>query len=474
MTYLIKNGYIVTMNAARDIHDGGYVSIGADGRIVNVGPGAQLPETAHETVLDATGMIVLPGLINMHQHHWYGLFKGLAGGMLFEVWLRDLLLPCAAELSASDLRAAAYLSAMEMIRTGTTCCLNHSVTTTTADEVAATLEPMAEIGFRQVFAKDFRCRTKVNARHPHDPADEAAYVGALVDKWDGARNGLVRMAIVIESTAHWIAAGMSTEELIEAGFRLARERNLKITNHSSGGTLAHEFGYLHAVRATGRTDVMHLMQLGVLDSQWILVHAINATDTDIKLMANARCHAVYTPTSEAIRGGGIGPWSKLIRAGINCALGTDGPMVDYSVDMVEQMKACCAIQNTANLDPTVMPVERALEMATINAATALGMESEIGSLEPGKRADIAVFDMRGPHLHVAHKPISNFVLSGCGSDAHTVLIDGRPVLQDGRLTSGPDPKEVIAEATARARAVATRAGVLEKASKQWPQSAAAG
>jgi len=160
---------------------------------------------------------------------------------------------------------------------------------------------------------------------------------------------------------------------------------------------------------------------------------------------------------------------KLVRAGVNCTLGTDGPMVDYSVDMVEQMKVCCMIQNTANLDAAAMSVERALEMATINAARALGMETEIGSIEPGKRTDIAVFDMKGPHLHVMHKPISNFITCGCGADAHTVLIDGRAVLSDRRFTRGPATKDVIAEATARGRAIAARTGVLHRAGMQWPQ-----
>ena len=168
MSYLIKNGYVVTMNAARDIHDGGYVLIGEDGRITEAGDGKKLPAAGRHTVIDAKGMIVLPGLINMHQHHWYNLFKGLAGGMLLEPWVKNLLLPCVRHLTAADLRAAAYLSAMEMIRTGTTCCLNHFVTTTMAEEVAATIEPMAEMGFRQVFAKDFRCRTPGNPTHPHD------------------------------------------------------------------------------------------------------------------------------------------------------------------------------------------------------------------------------------------------------------------------------------------------------------------
>lgn len=473
VTYLIKNGYVVTMNARRAIHDGGYVGVGNDGRILEVGAATSAPAQAYDTVLDARGMLVLPGLINLHQHHWYNLFKGLAGGMLLEEWIQKLLLPCAAVLSADDLRAAAYLSAMEMIRTGTTCCLNHSVTTTMADEVEATIEPMAEIGFRQVFAKDFRCRTSGNPRHPHDVQTELAYVGELIDRWHQSRGGLIHMALAIESTAHWIAAGMSTEELIEAGHGLARERGIKITNHTSGGTLAHEIGYLRALRETGRTDVLHLMQLGVLDTHWLLIHGIHLTDTDIGLMANAGCHAVYTPTSEAIRGGGIGPWVKLIGAGVNAALGTDGPMVDYSVDMVEQMKASCLIQNTGNLQPGAISVERALEMATINAARALGLDNEIGSLEPQKRADLVLFDISDPHFHPLHKPVSNFVTCGRGADAHTVIIDGRIVLAGRRFVSGPDPKEVIAEATMRGRSLAARAGVADRGKMDWPKPAAA-
>src|SRR5581483_8891221 len=98
--------------------------------------------------------------------------------------------------------------------------------------------------------------------------------------------------------------------------------------------------YLEVLRKTGRTDTQLLMQLGLLDPSWILIHGINCTGTDLRLMANAGASLVYTPTSEAVRGGGIGPIAPAVAAGVNVALGSDGPMVDYSVDMVEQMKAC--------------------------------------------------------------------------------------------------------------------------------------
>ncbi|MDA1001658.1 MAG: amidohydrolase family protein, partial [bacterium] len=459
MSFLIKNGYIVTMNAEREVFDGGFIAVGEGGAIEAVGPAGALPHKVYGETLDAGGMIVLPGLINLHQHHWYNMFKGLAGGMLLEDWIFNFLLPCTRQLTAGDLRASAALAALEMIRTGTTCCLNHSVTTTMAEEVAATIEPMAAFGFRQIFGKDFRCKTPANPDHPHTAEAARDHISDLVDKWHGAHGGLTRMALAIESNSHWVAAGMSSEELIETGYRLACEKDLRITAHIAGGTLSLEYGYLKYYRETGRSDVMYIMQLGHLDDRWLLMHCINVNETDIKLMAEAGCHAVYTPTSESMRGGGIGPWVNMYRAGINTALGTDGPMVDYSVDMVEQMKVCTYMQNVKHLDPTVMSAERALEMATINAARALGMEKEIGSLEPGKRADVAVFDMAGPHVQVIHKPITNFICCGRGADAHTVLIDGKPVLRAGELVTCPDVDAVIQEATARGRAIAKKTGL---------------
>jgi len=121
------------------------------------------------------------------------------------------------------------------------------------------------------------------------------------------------------------------------------------------------------------------------------------------------------------------------------------------------------------MDPTVMPLERSLEMATINAARAIGLEDEIGSLEVGKRADIAVFDMRAPHNQVAHNPIANFICTGRGADAHLVLIDGKAVLRDGRLRQGPDPEAVIVEATGRGAAIAEKIGAAPWAKPVWPE-----
>ncbi|MGL4291132.1 MAG: amidohydrolase family protein, partial [Phreatobacter sp.] len=333
--------------------------------------------------------------------------------------------------------------------------------------VRATIEPQAELGLRQVFAKELRCRTPRFAAHPLDLGESIAAFDEDCARWQGAAGGLVRMAMVIEANAHWTASGMSTEELITSGYQLARRRGLKISSHIAGGTFSIEKGFLKHLRETGRTDVRYLMSLGVLDESWLLIHGIHCTELDLDQMAHVGAHLVYTPTSEAMRGGGIGPFVTAQAKGINTALGTDGPMVDYTNDMVEQMKACTLLQHVRHLDPTRMPVERTIEMATINAARALGLAHEIGSLEAGKRADLAIFDLHGPHVGVLHRPLSSFTAAAKGTDAKLVMVDGRVTYRDGRFVNGPGHDEVIREAGRAARDIVEKAGLSGRLAPAW-------
>ena len=142
-------------------------------------------------------------------------------------------------------------------------------------------------------------------------------------------------------------------------------------------------------------------------------------------------------------------------------------MVDYSVDMVEQMKVCTLMQHVRHLDPTRMPVETTLEMATINAAKALGVDAEIGSLETGKRADIAVFDLNKPYVGVLHRPLTSFVTAGKGSDARAILVDGQIVYRDGRFAHLSEPGKVIAEAQKIGRKVFEQAGLGHRLTPAW-------
>ncbi|NVO12481.1 MAG: amidohydrolase family protein [Rhodoplanes sp.] len=465
---LINNGLVVTVDRDRNVFPGGAVLI-ADGRIEKV---VQYLDVASlhgiDEVIDADGCLVMPGLINLHQHHWYVLFKGLADGLLLEDWITDLVFPLVSRLSDEAMRVASFQCGMEMLATGTTCSLNHSVTVTRPETVKAIIAPQAELGIRQIFAKELRCRNARFTAHPLSLDESLLAFAEEARRWDGTHGGLVRMAMVIEANAHWTASGMSTEELIVRGYALARDLDLRISSHIAGGTFSLEKGFLKHLRETGRTDVRYLMQLGVLDERWILAHCIHCTELDLEQMAHVGASLVYTPTSEAIRGGGIGPAANASRLGIVTALGTDGPMVDYTDDMFEQIKACVLFQHQRHLDPTRISVERAIEMATIEGARAAGLEAEIGSLEPGKRADIAVFDMRRPHVGPLLRPLSAFVCAGKGSDAKVVLVDGEVVYRDGVFSHGPDPHEVLREAEAIGRSIVESAGLSSRLASAWP------
>lgn len=418
MSILIRDGFLVTMNEARETFARGYVVVDSEGRIASAGPIEQAPATTYDEIIDAGGMIVVPGLINTLQRPGQALLRGIARAP-------DLR----PNLSVGDLCISARASALDMIRSGTTCCIARS------DEVS----PDANVVLAEALrSSGLRCVLAVpldTGRAFEQP--EVAFAGlehSLAPSTDGGRfcGGL---ALELDQAA---ADRAAAERWILAAYRFASERDLFIC--AAVGSPQPERGRL------GRTDIMYLMELGVLDSRWLLAHPVDASDTDIALMRESGCSIVVAPVSEAMRGLGIGRYSAMMQAGVNCTLGSDGAMSGASADMIEQIKACLILQNTNLLDPNALSPSLCLEMATIRAAGALGLDRMIGSIEPGKRADIAIFDLRGPHIQVAHRPLSNLICSGSGRDVHAVLIDGKVVVRNCRLADTTAANATMLEA----------------------------
>ncbi|MFM0097567.1 amidohydrolase family protein [Paraburkholderia nemoris] len=463
---LIKNGYVVTVNGEREVFERGAVAVEGK-RITGVYTYENTPAGGFDEIIDATGCLVIPGLINLHQHPWYSMFKGLADGMLLEDWIDDLVFPLVRNLSNDAMRLSGYQCATEMLSTGTTTSFNHSVSVSDEAIVKSSVESQAEVGIRQFFGKELRCRNSRFLDHPYSLDESLAAAEEDIRRWDGKHDGLIRMGMVIEANAHWTSSGMSTEELIIRGTELARKLNVRISSHTAAGTFSVEKGFLKHLRETGRTDVRYLMQLGVLDEQWMLIHGIHCTELDLEQMAEVGAGLVYTPTSEAMRGGGIAPAANALRAGIPTALGTDGAMVDYTNDMLEQVKACVLFQHQRHLNPTRMPFERALEMATINGARVLGVADELGSLETGKLADIAVFDMRAPHVGSLQRPLSAFLGAGKGTDAKYVMVNGDIVFREGNFTKFKDREEVLRNVEQLASEIISKSGLASRIEMTW-------
>jgi 5-methylthioadenosine/S-adenosylhomocysteine deaminase len=466
---LLTNGYVVTVDAARTVHPQGFVHV-VDDRIEAVGPMSDLGGRAADETIDLHGMIVIPGLINLHNHHWASLFKNTGEGLLLEAWLDLVTIPLMQQLTHESLRVSAYLGAIEMLRTGTTCSLNHIVNVNDEASFAAICEPIPEVGIRQLVTKEIRqtpdppFSTAYPAyEHVRTLEEELELAERCVDRWDG-HAGLVHAGLAVETGANWMLHNSTSEEAIHRSLELARRRNLRITNHCGAGTpwlSIKEFKDL-----TGGGDVDYLARLGALAENWIFIHSIWLTPRELDHVARAGASCVTCPVSNAYSCDGIAPVRAMLEAGVNVGLGSDGTYVNCSLDMVEQMKFAALIQNVTHLDPTFMSAERVLEMATIDGARAMGLDHEIGSLEAGKRADISVFDLDRPHVTVANRPVSALVFSAHGTDVDTVIVNGEIVLRHGELRFAHQD-EVLADARRLAREAIEKAGIQNRVDTHW-------
>ena len=466
---LLTNGYVITVDEARNVYPNGFVHVVGE-RIEAIGPMSELGDRTADEKIDLHGMVVIPGLINLHNHHWASLFKNTGEGLLLEPWLDQVTIPLMLQLTNQTLRVAAYLGAIEMIRTGTTCSLNHIVNVNNEESFAAICEPVPEVGIRQLITKEIRNTpdppfSDAYPAHPHVRTldEELELAERCVERWDG-HAGLIHAGLVVETGANWMLHNATSEEAIHRALDLAKSRSLKITNHCGAGTPWLSIKEFKGM--TGSGDVDFLVRLGALADNWVFIHSIWLTPRELEHVARAGASCVTCPVSNAYSCDGIAPVRVMLEAGVNVGLGSDGAYVNCSLDMVEQMKFAALIQNVTHMDPTFISAERALEMATINGAKAIGLEHEIGSLEPGKRADIAIFDLNKAHTTVANRPVSALLFSAHGTDVDTALVNGEIVLRHGQLTFEHE-QEVLADARRLARETIERAGIQHRVDSHW-------
>lgn len=451
MQTLLQGGLVVAPSKPQLLSGGDILVDGAT--IAGIGEPGAFAGTDVDRTLDVSDCLVMPGLVNTHQHEWYLLGKGLGDDKLLESWIRECLFPLKAELTPDDFRIASEVAALDMIRGGTTTCLNHLVAETDAIAEDAILSPVSASGMRQYFAKAVR---------PADVDDDFESTRSCYATWNGAGDGRIKVGVVLEATAHWVDAGTSTDEMLIGGHALAEELDTFITSHIAGGTLSRDDGYLKYVLKTGRTDIEYLHGLGVLDRRWILAHTIHAREHDLALIAESGASVSHTPSSEAARGGGVTPVRTMLERGIRVALGTDGPMVDHTNDMLEQLKWTRLLQNQVHWTPSSVAVDTLIAMGTAHGAEALGAADVFGTIAPGLRADIVMFDINTLHATYAHNPLSTLVHAVRSSDAKHVMVDGELLLHDGHFTRAEQHHvtELIKRAGSSARELGKRAGLL--------------
>ncbi|MFZ7128200.1 MAG: amidohydrolase [Desulfobacterales bacterium] len=408
---LVRNGRILTMEPDRRIIENGFVAV-SGGRITAVESHETLAAwTAAETI-DARGGIVMPGLVNTHTHAAMTGFRGLADDMPLMTWLEEHIFPAEAGLDAGKVRAGTLLACAEMILSGTTCFCDMYLF---EDAVA---EASADAGIRAVVGE-----VLYDFPSPNYGAIENgfAYTEKLIDKW----RGHPLITIAVEPHSPYLCA----PDLLRQAAGLARDNAIPLVIHVSETQ-----GEVERTRGQfGCTPVEHLEQLGILAPNLLACHCVALTDEDMDLLARRGVKIAHNAESNMKLASGVAPVPELIKRGICVGIGTDGCASNNNLDLFSEMDTVAKLHKVATLDPTVMPAETVLRMATIDGARALGLEERIGSLEVGKQADLIVIDMDQPHLTPLYHPASHLVYAVRGSDVDTTIINGRVVMTRRRL-----------------------------------------
>jgi cytosine/adenosine deaminase-related metal-dependent hydrolase len=253
-----------------------------------------------------------------------------------------------------------------------------------------------------------------------------------------------------------------SDELYREMTTISKTRNIPITMHCAEVKADREF-----FESRGHTPMSYCDSVGLLGPQTVLVHMVHLDDSDIQTLAETQTNVAHCPTSNAKLASGLCRVPDLQKAGVNIGLGTDGAPCNNTCDLMQEMKLAAIIHKPASYDPTAVPAEDVLEMATINGAKALGLADQIGSLEIGKKADFVAIDMRKIHLQPWFSPVSAVVYSATGRDVEMVVVDGKVVVENGKLTT-LNEQEVMLEAMKRSKEVVKRAGLTQTISSRWP------
>jgi 5-methylthioadenosine/S-adenosylhomocysteine deaminase len=410
---VIHNGVIVTVNDGFEIIEKGFIGISGD-RIAAIGTGEtqQVPEG--NQVIDAEGGIVLPGLVNTHNHLPMTLFRGLADDLPLMEWLNDHMFPVEARIiSAETSRLGALLGCAEMILSGTTTCCDGYFF---EDAVA---KAFLETGMRGVLGQGV---IDYPAPGVGDPADNVAYARRFVEKWSG-----VSPMISPSICCHSIYT-CSKETLVKSK-EAANGCNALFQVHAAETrSERQQCESDHAV-----SPVKLLKDLNILDPDTLLAHCVWTDDEDIAAIAQSGAAVSVNTESNMKLASGIAPVKKFLEAGITVGLGTDGCASNNDLDLFSEMDMTAKLHKVHHMDPTVLPASTVLKMATIGGARALGLGDHIGSIEIDKQADIIVIDTGKPHLTPMYNPVSHVVYTASGSDVKDVVIAGKPVLANSHL-----------------------------------------
>ena len=384
--------------------------------IIDIGPkDVILPRYFPQKVIHAENALILPGLVNCHTHAAMTCFRGIADDMDLMDWLNNYIFPAEAKNVNPHLAYwGSLLACAEMIRSGTTTFCDMYIF---EEETAKAAK---ESGMRCLVGEvlfDFpspNCKT---------PADGLNYTIHLAEKYQN--DPLVN--IIVEPHALYTCS----PSLLKDAKAIADKYHLMLGVH----LLENSSEVSDLSRKLGKSATAFLEEIGYLNERFLAFHCVCMNPDDRKRFVQHGCKVSHNPASNMKLASGIAPIPKMVEEGITVGLGTDGCASNNTLDMIREMNTAAKLHKVYHLDPTVMDAKTVVRMATINGARALGLDSMIGSLEIGKKADIITIGLNKPHLTPIYDEFSHLVYAANGSDVDNVMINGRVVMENRKLLS---------------------------------------
>ena len=427
VSLVITNGTVVTRDPSGRVLDGGAVAIdGPD--IVAVGAAAEIADKFRggET-LDAGGQVILPGLINTHTHAPMVLYRGLADDLALSEWLEKYIFPAEAKtVSPEFVRAGTRLAALEMIQSGTTTYADMYYF---EEEIA---KETKAAGLRGVLGQTVIRFPVADARTPADGlARAAAFIAAFRD------DPLITPAVAPHAMYTLDA------DTLKAARDLSRRHNVPTLIHLS--ETRQEVADSEAQFEL--SPVGYLDRLGFFGPGVLAAHGVWVSGPEIELLTARGVGVSHNPESNMKLASGTAPVPAYLSANTAIGLGTDGAASNNDLDMFEAMRTASLLHKLQTGDPKAVSARTALEMATIRGARALGMDSRIGSLEAGKRADLIVVNLSGARHTPMYDPVSHLVYVARGDDVRTVIVNGQVLMRERRVLT-LNEEDVLREARA--------------------------
>jgi 5-methylthioadenosine/S-adenosylhomocysteine deaminase len=388
-------------------------------------------------VIDCEGKLIMPGLINAHCHAAMSLLRGIADDLSLDVWLHDHIFPAEARFSNPRfVSVGAKLAFAECALGGVTSVADGYY----HQEVTA--QAAQEVGLRAVIAQGI---LDVPTPDCALPGDWPRRTQEFLERFP--HHPLTTPALFCHS------AYLCGPETLVKATRIAQDKGLLMFCHVAESQWeVHEI-----VKRYGRRPIAHLAALGILQQGFVAVHCVHPSDQEIDELACTGACVVHCPESNMKLASGAAEIPRLLSRGIVVGLGTDGPASNNNLDMIEEMRTASLLAKLVSGDPRALDAHTALCMATVNGARILGLSDLVGTLVPGKRADIAVVRMRSPHLAPVYDLVSHLVYAARGSDVSDVLVNGRVVVRNGRLRT-VNVNDLLAEAGELAEHLGRRKG----------------